>query len=351
MTKNSYARFDDVRAYHDEKTGDIHLTIKDSRFKDGFKLTLNAGRKEEIALREILQAETPGTEIPAQVLPDKALYSYHVPDFHCKPDENEFASYGYTVVSNGLKMLNAGDLIPIGATGFGRFDTQFWSARHSNNLLLAGAKGSGKRTFLHNVIKFCNGSIDNWNITALDGSGYNRWEGMATASYSNLSSIVKALDELVSKHHYIRDSTKDENGTIHYSERSLLVIDSLYRLCPKNPNSWAEVIQYENIKARINQLLDMQGETGLTVINSLDNPMEEGVTLNDTKRYSTRVVLGRVSSDLSKLILKSDIASKPNKIQGRAHMTFAPFGGNYQMPVEERLSFKEPWAVQALASE
>ena len=322
MTKNSYARFEDVRAYQDKQTGDIHLTIKDDRLENGFKLTLNSGRKEELALRAILDAENKSTPMPESTVPRVASYEYHLPSLSAGPMEGEFAGYSYKTVSLSLRRMASGYHIPLGVTGEGRFDNLFWSLTSEPNMLIAANKKGGLTTFLRSIIRFVSERHTAFNYFIIDGGGKKIVED-PSKNFTSLEGAIQLLKGIVASSGY---PGLFENPSGFYDvqdyippSRVLIMVNELEKLRPENPNSWREIILYEQLLEMVDMLERTTGRLGFHVIQSSEEFDADELTQKDFRHYSRRVILGSVPAKVSELVIKegSDDGVRIPKIPGR----------------------------------
>lgn len=319
MTKNSYAQFNDVRAYHDDKTGDIHLTIKDSRFTDGFKLTLNAGRKEEMALRSILEAENKLTPLPESNLPERALYEYHMPSLNSAPQEGEFQGYSYKTVSDCLKRMLDGNHIPLGATGEGRFDNAFWNVALDQHMLVAGGKKSGLVAFLRSVVNFTSTHSDKWQSVVIDG-GNNKISNDKNQNATTISEASKILSDLYSfitseQREYVLPAER-----FNTDSRTVVIIHDIEKLRPVNPKTWDEIISYERLLTMIRKLEGLTSNNFVHMIFSSENFTTEAMADVRPYKYARRLVIGKVPVEVSEFILgkDNDAGVRIPRIPGRA---------------------------------
>lgn len=319
MTKNSYAQFTDVRAYPDKKTGDIHLTIKDPRLKDGFKLTLNSGRKEEMALREILEAENKLTPMPESSLPHRAFYDYHIPSLKSGPQEGEFEGYSYKEVSTALRQITDGSHIPLGATGSRRFDNAFWDVDANTHLLVGAGRKSGLVTFLRSVVNFTSTYSDQWQCFVIDG-GNDKIHSDESKNFTDISKIIDALMDI-----YLLSDPETRNeasGNLKFEDKqTIVIISNIDKLKPTNPNSWEEIIQYEKL---LNLVRLMEGVPtkyrGTHVILASENFTTEDIESIRPSKYTRRMIIGKVPLEVSEFILGegNDAGVRIPRIPGRA---------------------------------
>lgn len=323
MTKNSYARFEDVRAYQDKQTGDIHLTIKDSRLDNGFKLTLNSGRKEELALRAILDAEDKSTPLPAvSTLPAKASYEYHLPSLASGPMEGEFEGYSYKTVSSSLIKMASGNYIPLGITGEGRFDNFFWNLMSEPHMLVAANKKFGLTTFLRSIVYFVSERHEKFNYFIID-AGKKNVVSDPSKNFTTLEGAIKLLKGVIAASSY-PGFFQDNSGLYNvepgnFTTRTIIMINELEKLRPENPTSWREIILYEELLDMVKRL-EWHGATiGMHLIQSSENFDTDELTQKDFKYYSRRVILGSVPARVSELVIKegSDDGVRIPKIPGR----------------------------------
>lgn len=319
MTKNSYAQFNDVRAYQDKKTGDIHLTIKDVRLQDGFKLTLNAGRKEELALRAILEAEDKSTPLPASLLPEHASYAYHIPSLKSAPQEGEFEGYSYKEVSTALKNITSGSNIPLGAKGMRRFDNAFWKVTQEKNMLVAGGKKSGLITFLRSIVEFTTVHSDKWKCTVID-SGKNKIHHDENQSIHDIDAALTALRELMDDAHSRSRQATGGAGHGYVDKRTMVIIYNIGQLRPSNPNSWAEVLKYEELLQELSVVETAMNCLGIHVIQASDSLTSDDMEAVNPHRYAQRVLIGRTPLEISEFILgpNNDAGTRIPKMPGRA---------------------------------
>lgn len=319
MTKNSYAQFNDVRAYHDKKTDDIHLTIKDPRFKDGFKLTLNAGRKEELALREILEAENKLTPLPVSPLPSHAFYDYHIPNLKSAPQDGEFEGYSYKEISTALKKITDNFHIPIGATGTRRFDNAFWDTDLSQNFLVAAGKKSGLVTFLRSIANYTETYSDKWQSFVIDGGN----DKIHSDPKKNITDIEQAMEAVLDLYQLSDPETAhyaSNNLDFNKNKRTIIIISNIDKLKPTNPNSWEEIIQYEGLLSRIRLLEGNSNRYAMNIIFASENFTNDEFENIKPFRYGFRMVIGRVPLEVSKFVLgpNNDAGTKIPNIPGRA---------------------------------
>lgn len=321
MTKNSYAQFNDVRAYHDDKTGDIHLTIKDSRFSDGFKLTLNSGRKEELALRSILEAENKLTPVPQSNLPERAIYEYHVPHLDSAPQEGEFQGYSYKSVSTCLKRLIDGNHIPLGVTGSGRFDNAFWNVSLDQHLLVAAGRKSGLVTFLRSVVNFTETYSDKWQSIVIDGSN-SKINSDESKNITVISEAYKILTDLYAFMQYDPRERKTAKTQFHPDKRTIVIINEIDKMKPVDPKSWDEVIKYERLLTKIRMVENLSASSAVHVIFSSENFTSETMEEIRQQRYARRLVIGKVPVAVSEFALGrgNDMGARIPRIPGRAIM-------------------------------
>lgn len=319
MTKNSYAQFNDVRAYHDDKTGDIHLTIKDSRFSDGFKLTLNSGRKEEMSLRAILEAENKIQPLPESKLPERALYEYHIPNMDSAPQEGELQEYSYKAVSTSLKRFIDGNHIPLGVTGTGRFDNAFWDVTADQHLLVAAGRKTGLVTFLRSVVNFTDTHSDKWQSVIIDG-GSNK---IHSDKSKNITTILGAYDTLTELYRFMqsdRRERKTAEGQFQPDRRTVVIINDIEKMKPVNPQSWDEVIRYERLLSKIRMVESLSASSAVHVIFSSENFTAETMEEIRQHKYARRLVIGKVPVAVSEFALGkgNDMGVRIPRIPGRA---------------------------------
>lgn len=321
MTKNSYAQFNDARAYQDKNTGDIHLTIKDPRFKDGFKLTLNAGRKEELALREILDAENKSVPLPVSTVPQKALYDYHLPSLNSGPLEGEFEGYSYDTVSTSLRKMATGSYIPLGATGEGRFENFFWDFKAEQNMLIAANKKSGLTTFLRSMIRFIGERPEALDYFVIDGGNKNIVDADGK-NFTTLEGALKLIKGLVAASccpDYFTNSMGIYGNEFNGPKSTILFINELEKLRPENPNSWSEIVMYEQLIDMVRSLEGSQGQLGINIVRSTENFGAENVAPKKYFYYKRRTILGPVPLSVSEAMIKegNDSGVRIPKIPGR----------------------------------
>lgn len=323
MTKNSYARFEDVRAYQDKQTGDIHLTIKDDRLENGFKLTLNAGRKEEMALRAILDAEEKSSPLPAMsTLPTKASYEYHLPSLASGPMEGEFEGYSYKTVSLSLMKMASGHHIPLGITGEGRFDNFFWSLSAEPNMLVAANKKFGLTTFLRSIVQFLSERHDKFNYFIID-AGKKNIVSDPSKNFTTLEGSIKLLKGVIAASSY-PGFFEDNSGLYdvesdNFTVRTFIMINELEKLRPENPTRWQEIILYEQLLDMVRRLEWHGSKIGVHLIQSSEDFDTDELTPKDFRNYPRRVILGSVPARVSELVIKqgSDDGVRIPKIPGR----------------------------------
>lgn len=319
MTKNSYAQFTDVRAYPDKKTGDIHLTIKDPRLKDGFKLTLNSGRKEELSLRAILEAEDKMVPMPESNLPHRASYDYHIPNLKSAPQEGEFEGYSYKEVSTALKKITDGSHIPLGATSARRFDNVFWDVNVDTHLLVAAGRKSGLITFLRSIVNFTSTYSDQWQCFVIDG-GNDKIHNDESQNFTEISKITDALMEL-----YLLSDPETQNeasGKLKFeNKQTIVIISNIDRLKPTNPNSWEEIIQYEKLLNLVRLMENVPTKyRGTHVVLASENFTTDYIESIKPSKYTRRMVIGKVPLEVSEFALGegNDAGVRIPRIPGRA---------------------------------
>lgn len=210
MPKN-YAAFQDVRVFANNTTGKLELTIKDPRLPDGFKLTLNSGRKEELALRKILEEDLDSaiarsTEdlLPVYLeFPDNVVYS----------DKANLMGYSQLMQPQLDAAFARSEFIPMGIGNSDRGEHMVvWDVNKHPNLLIEGYTGSGKTVLVNTIIQHALLHPNVWEVYSIDN--FNRL-GKLTANSTHNSALtfneVSALIDKIHREYEYRAKTPEKN--------------------------------------------------------------------------------------------------------------------------------------------
>ena len=316
VNKN-HLSFDDMRVAYLPKDDVIQITSGDQALAaDGWRLVLQKHTPGEKRLRTLLQHEG--------VL---RFPTANLPNFIAYPAKTEQPWHEFPVGVKKDGSVATIDLLT------------------SPHLLLAGSSGSGKSAVLRSLMAHVLNHPNRWQVTAVDMSQieYGQYKESTTLRerftyVKDLEGAVMALrklEELMFQRYAALEATR-QNSAVRFIndgiwQAQLIVIDEAYILLSlegalsqegKQRDSW-----HQEARERLANIARLGRAAGIFIVISTQRPDGSILPSEFRNNLGNRILLGRVSSSNSKLVLNSgqlgpatsNMTTTPN-IKGRGYL-------------------------------
>lgn len=295
----NYVSFNDVRVTNNKRTGKIELTIKDSRFPDGFKLTLNSGRKEELALRKILNDQLNLPRPKEAMLPVYIMLPYQRDYNDSEPVD--FSTYRLLTTQEALESLKDPERIPL---GIGNDENSehivYWDVKDDGNLLTEGRVGSGKTTLMNTITDYILRYPDIWDCYVIDKRMEYR-AGNQNNSQMHHADTINDIEAMIDK---LYNECKLRSRTPKNSHKNILLrIDEMWQFLPQSndyiPNG--EKLS-EGAINKLSVILSFGAQYSIYVLTDIYHsqnkywPASENLELNSI--FNMKVDMGSLTNNL-----------------------------------------------------
>jgi FtsK/SpoIIIE family len=201
-----------------------------------------------------------------------------------------------------VSMYRSPHVIPLGA-GFKR--QVIWDTNKNAHLFVAGHRGKGKTTALHNILFFALHNPQEWEVTIVNigGKGLGAYSSSLNVEYiSNVSELHEFMDEVL-----VTEITNRRNLETS-GKRKLIVVDDLKKIYDlSRPDEGVEGHSRDYVRKFEQFLTESQG-LGMHFVLSTSDMNKPFFADNLVDQNLLRLAVGHMSIDESDAFLGSDSA-------------------------------------------
>lgn len=308
--RGKYLILQDVRVFHDEKTGNIHLTSKDKDLPKhyNFNLTLNSDKSSELALRKLL--------FDKGIL--ETMNTFVFLDEHGEGSQDSEGPW---------------DRITLGINKVGK--DVFWYLKSNSTMLISGEAGTGKSVVTYGIINHCLKHADRWKLSIVSS---NRTEHSPISNdYPNvevktdrtevLKMVSDIYDEMMERYRIMEDQKVNnfEYLAVIPSARLLIMDDAssfLSQVGIQTNEGKENDALTRNILEFVGHILRLGRPAGIFSVISVSSYhlTNEMISEEMRKNFDVRIHMGRGSEHSSFMTLgKHKALSIPNSV-GRGYV-------------------------------